>query len=289
MSDAVEAQVIETGELVITKMQPGTAIEANIEALETRIAEIVADYTGLVVTPEYLSQAKKDRAYLNSLSKSLNQRRIEVKQLYMAPVVAFEERIKRLDAPLKEASASIDTQVKAFEEKEKDDKRAALVNHYEEYAPLLVESVPFERIEDPKWINKSVQLGTAIHELEEKVGKIAADYETLKGLQLPYEEDAAAELFTSLDLSRAIARSKELQDRADAAKRLADERAAMEAARAPEPTPEPAPEPVTAPVGKSPAPETRTFTFTVDCTLEQRQEIVNAIRALGLHGKVAEV
>ena len=281
MTDATEAVVVEScDELVITSMQPGTDIEANFTALQAHVLGIVEEYKGLVVTPEYVGQAKKDRAYLNGLSKSLNQRRIEVKNRYMAPVVAFEERVKQLDAPIKEASAAIDTQVKAFEEQEKADKRAALVEHYEDYAGILLEAVPFERIEDPAWLNRTVNIEKAKEQIEGIVDRIAKDYTTLEEIGVSHPVEAKSEFFATLDLSSAIARSKQLDAQVEAAKRIEEQRAAMEAERVkpePEPDAQPEPEPTTKP---------RLWQFSVVCTDRQFECIIAYLKSQGLQGTV---
>lgn len=303
MTTTPEVEIMDapSDELVILSMTPGSDIEANFEALEARIGEILSDYRDLVVTSDYLSQAKKDRAFLNNLSKSMNQRRIEVKNRYMAPYLSFEERVKRLDAPIREASAAIDTQVKAFEETEKVEKREALVNHYMEYAGILVDAVPFERIEDPKWLNRSVPVGNAMKEIEEIVERIANDDLTLDGLQLSHSIEAKAEYFATLDLSKAIARSKALDDQEERARRLEEEKAALAAQRqetAPEPIPEsvaptpaePAPAPVQAAV-EQPAqvdPDAlHEFRFTITCTRAQRDQVISALKSLGIKGTVS--
>jgi len=268
-------------DLVIISESPGGDIEANFAALESRIAEIVADYTDIVVTPKTVKQAKKDRAYLNSLSTSLNQRRKDVKQRYMAPVVAFENRVKELDAPIKEASAAIDAQVKVFEEEQKVEKRIELVQHYEGCAGALAEVVPFSRIEDPKWLNISVSIVKAQEEIDAIIERIATGIETIDGLELAHPIEAKAEFFETLDISRAIARSKQLQDQIDAAKRLIEQtkpEPAPEPAPAPAQTPEPAPAPLAEPTNR--------YTLTVTCTESECQQLIAALKSLGLTGTV---
>jgi hypothetical protein len=275
----------EPNQLVITKMKPGLDIEANFAALEAHIAGILEAYKGLVVTPEYLSEAKKDRAYLNGLSKSLNQRRIEVKNQYMAPVTAFEERVKRLDAPIREASDAIDRQVKAFEEQERTTKRAELVKHYEDYARLIfLDGVPFERIEDAKWLNKTCDLMAAFGEVEAIVERIARDEQTLTELNLSHPTDAKTEYFATLDLAKAIARSKALDAEEERTRRFEAEKAEImreAAGRVVPPTPIPAPpepEKVTLTLVSNTAEVARPWTITVTCTRAQLEPVMAALQ-----------
>ncbi|MEN6430283.1 MAG: DUF1351 domain-containing protein [Coriobacteriales bacterium] len=264
-----EQEPVEPGGLVITSMTPGSAIEANFDALKESIAAIVEGYKDVVITRDQVPQAKRDRAYIRGVSKSLNQRRIEVKRQYMAPIEVFEAKIKELDAPLEEAADVLDAQIKAFEEAERAAKRAELKKHYEEYAGALVEAVPFERIEDPSWTLKSTNLMAAFQVIEERVEAIARDDETLDSLGLSHPVEAHAEYFATLDLSRAIARSKELDEREARARELEAAKAEVAAMRD-----EPAPD------------EPRTWTFTVVCTRKELDAALAALKALGLNGKV---
>ena len=277
----MEAQVVDAAEFQITKATPGGAIEANFEAIKARVAEIVAVFDGVVVTPEYLPQAKKDRAYLNGLSKSLNQKRLDMKKRYMEPVVAFESKVAEVDAPIREASAILDAQIKALEEQEKVEKRSYLVAHYEEYAGALVDIVPFERIEDPKWTNKTCDLKAAFGEIEAIVEKIAADDAALDGLKLEYHKDAKVEYFETLDMARAIARNNQLVADAERVARLEAQKAENLAARAPEPA---APEPK--PVAAVETVEVREWLISFSGTREQRDAVIAALKDLGLHGTV---
>jgi hypothetical protein len=278
------AEVIEPGgELVIESMTPGTDIVANFEALRAHITSIVADYTGVVVDKSGVGQAKKDRAYLNGLSKSLNQRRIDVKKRYMAPVDAFEAKVKELDAPIKEASAAIDEQVKAFEEQERRDKRAELVKHWTEFAGVMAEAVPYERIEEAAWLNASFGLMAAFEAIETIVGRIAREDAMLDGLNLTHHVEAKAEYFATLDVTKAIDRSKQLDEQVARAAKLEADKAEIAAEReavvtAPVDTPAPVPAVEAEPV--------KEWTFTVRCTVRERDNIVGFLKVAGIKGNV---
>jgi Protein of unknown function (DUF1351) len=306
-------------ELVIYSEQPGGAIEANFDALKEQIDGILADYADLVVTPDYLKQAKKDRAYLNSLSTSINQRRKDVKLRYMAPVVAFEARVAQLDAPIREASAAIDVQVKKFEETERALKRSHLRKHYTDFAGALAGAVPFERIEEAEWLNKSCDLVKAYRTIEDIVERIVKDEATLTELGLRHPLEAKAEYIATLDLSRAIARSKEIDAQLERVRVLEEEKAETARWQAEQAAKKAA---VVAPVVEAPellcarcltapvstegdlcrncvadvafpleptpvaAPEAREWTFSVTCTREQLDYIIAAVKAMGLQGRV---
>jgi len=300
-STVVTAEVVEreATDLVFTKVQPGLAIEANFAAVQAYINRLVADYAGLVITEGYVPQAKKDRAYLNSLKTSLTQRFRDVKREFMAPVETLDRQIKELQAPIEAASAAIDAQVKAFEERERADKRAELVKHYTEYAGAYTVVVPFERIEEAAWPNKTTSLMAAFSTIESIVERIARDDATLDGLGLSHITEAKTEYFATLDVSAAIARSKAL-DAAEERTRVLDAEKAANAVWLAEQAAK-AEKPITydesraildaideekAAAAELVADPVSTFTFSVVCTDAQRAAIIGNLRAMGLTGTV---
>ena len=283
-----ESTLVQSHEFTITKMQPGTEIEANFPEIAAKIAEITDLYAGAIVSLDYLPQAKKDRAYLNGLVKSVDQRRIEAKKAYMQPYDAFEAQVKALLAPVREASANLDAQIKTLEEQEKANKRMRLVLYYEGMAGALLEAVPFDRIEDPSWLNKTCHLEDAYAAIDAIIEHIFRDEQALDGLDLSHPREAKAELFATLDLSRAIARSKALDEQEAAARRIEEAKAAnLAALKAPTPAPELEPEPapvVAAPPVEAPA----TWHLEVTCTRAQLDTLIAYLRDQGITGRAVK-
>lgn len=208
MSNAVEAEVVENAELSI-QYKPGSPIVIiGLEQMRERIAEIAAEYEGVEIPKEYVGQAKRERAYLNGLKASIEQRRKDVKREYSAPVTAFELEVKDLLAPLDAAILILDTPIKAFEAWDKAEKKNEILKHWQAFAGPIAETVDFELIFDPKWLNKSVNVMAACEAVEEAVMRIAADEKALTDLALPYPDEAKTEYFATLDMSKAIAASK---------------------------------------------------------------------------------
>lgn len=279
-------EIVEAHTLVIVSERPGEAIEANFDAVRAFITSIVEGYAELVITEQDVPKAKKDRAYLNSISASLGDRRKAVKARYMAPLVAFEAKVAELDAPIREGVEAIDKQVKAFEAKEKSDKRGWLVEHYNTYAGALADAVPFDHIEDSKWLNKTCDLAVAFDHIEVAVERMVRDEAALTDLDLSHPVEAKAEYFATLDLSRAIAVSKELDARLERARKLEEDKAENArwiAEKAAEKAAETVPD---VPPLVVEEPEIREWTFIVKCTEAELGKITAAIKALGLHGSV---
>lgn len=240
----VEAEVV-GGEELSVQYKPAS-IDANFDDLEERVRKMVADYEGAVYDmskDENVAAAKRDRAYLNGIVKQIDERRKAVKREYTKPLAAFEDRCKRIAGIAGGAADAIKAQLDEAEERRRDAAYAILKGYYEEVADLLAPVVPYERVHDEKWLNKSFGEVRAKRAVDERVGRLASDWESLKARRggMRHYEEAERELFRTLDLGAALAAAR-AADEEDA--RIAEMKAAIE----PEPaTPEPAPAPAREP------------------------------------------
>ena len=215
-----------------THGQPLPPVEWNYEAVKQWISDGLAAYEGRVYTEDTVAEAKRDRANLNKLSKALEDKRKELKSVYLTPYNSFEAQAKELVAMIKKQSDAIDAQVKAYDQKRRDEKLEKIKT--ELYAPMigdLAELVPYQRLHDPKWLNVTVGMAAISEALSAKIESIAAGLATLDKLELP--EDVAgqvkAEFLKSYDLGAAMAAKDRIMDERE---RMVRYLAAQSAARA---------------------------------------------------------
>lgn len=244
----VEAEVVEDGRELVVTCTPAE-IEANFDALEERVRRMVADYDGATYDMSddgNVKAAKRDRTFLNGIVKQIDERRKAVKREYLRPLDAFEARCKEISGIAKGASDAIKAQLDEAERLRRERAYAALEAHYAEVADLLAPVVPYSRVHEDRWLNKTVGEARAKQLLEEKVGLLAEDWDTLKGQResMGHYEVAERELFRTLDLGAALKAARQA-DEEEA--RLAEMKAAMEPERAPEPMPQQAPAPMPQP------------------------------------------
>lgn len=247
----MQAEVIDDERLEVTYVP--VPIRANFETLEARVRAMVADYEGAtydLTSEDAIKQAKRDRTYLNGIVREIDERRKAVKREYTKPLSTFEGECKRIIGIAKDASDNIKAQLDAAEDARRKRAYNGLAAYYAQIADLLAPVVPYERIHEDAWLLKSFGEVKAKNALEEKVGKLANDWETLKSMKLSmaHYETAERELFRTLDLGAAIsaAAREDAEDR-----RIAEMKAAMER---PAPEPEQAPEPSSVPGDAAPAP-----------------------------------
>ncbi len=187
-------------------------IKWNKEELEAAVREKIAAYENVVYTEDNMKQAKSDRAELNKLVEAIEDRRKLVKKKINEPYDAFEQELKEVLALIKEPVGIIDAQVKAFEDQQKEDKKKEIKAAYDEVIGDLAEVLPFEKVFDIRYLNKTYKLSTAQTEVKEKVQKAKTDLETIDSLESKYKLNAKDVYIKTLDLSKALAENKRLSD-----------------------------------------------------------------------------
>ena len=288
---AASAEIVEERSLSVTYTP--SVIQANFDALEERVRAVVADYEGAVydlASADAVREAKRDRSYLNGLKKEIEERRKAVKREYSKPLDAFEKRCKQITAIIDEAAGNIKAQLDRAEEERRARAYAKLQEHYEEFAELLAPVVPYERLHEPQWLNKTFGEVKAYEALEAKVSDVASDWETLKAQQetMPHYADAEREFFRTLDLGAALNAAR-LADEED--RRISELKAAMAPEPEPEPVSEPEPEPIAAPEPEPmPAPVAEPLeAWTVEvpsATRSQMERLASVLKAQGITGSI---
>ena len=285
-AEEVVAEVVEeqgAPDLVVTYSP--SVISANFDAMEDSIRAKVADYEGAkydLTKDESIKEAENDRTYLNGLKNEIEERRKAVKREYNKPLAAFEKRCKEITAIIDDAADGIKAQIDQAEGGRKARAKAKLEEHYETFAGLLAPVVPYERLHDDRWLNKSFGEAKAKKALEDKVSAVARDWDTLKAQRdsMAHYEVAERELFRTLDLGSALNAARAADDE-DA--RIAAMREAVESKPAPRPAPRRQAEPAAA------ARPELSCAWTVEipsATRSQMELLAAALRERGITGTI---
>lgn len=202
-------------------------ITTNLNDLKKELQEIADRYAGAVVSEDTVSLAKKDVAELRKIRTDIEDRRKEIKKKWNEPYTAFEEEVKSALAIIDKPIDEINKQVKAFELADKEAKKNTIKEIYsanvaDEYKPYL----PFEKVFDEKWLNKSVKAQEIISDLSSKITQIKIDIDAIKALGSEIE-DKCLEAYKTGGMALAIQRNTDYLN----AKAAAEVRAREEAER----------------------------------------------------------
>lgn len=187
-------------------------IEWNRVELEATVKAKVDSYKGIVYTEETLKSAKADRAELNNLLKAIEDRRKKVKEIINQPYSDFEKELKSVTALIKSQTEEIGKQIDSFEDKQKEEKKQKIQEAYESAIGDLKEILPFAKVFDTRYLNKTYKLNTAISEVKAKIEQVKTDLSTIESVCGKYALNAKDVYVRTLDLSKALAEEKRLKE-----------------------------------------------------------------------------
>lgn len=139
-------------EILINNPEQGVA---NYEPLKAWALEHTSIYKGLIVDETAITEAKADVASLRKMAKTVSDLRIKVKKEHDAKIAATIDQMTELSKIFTDAATEIDKQIKAFDERRKDEKREVCEKIYTAEIGDLAELIPFEKLFKPAWLNKT--------------------------------------------------------------------------------------------------------------------------------------
>lgn len=221
-----------TNELTVRVQNPVIpAMSWNKDEVQQNLDEMLAAYTGRVYTPESIKGAKEDRAKINKWSKQLGAALTAAKKMYMDPLNDFTSGIKEMQGKCAVAAGAIDEQVKAVEQAEKDEKASTLKLVYRDCIGELEPLIPFDRLLDTRWLNKTFDLAEAKKTLCKAIEGVRSDLDFIRENCGEDVEPCTTEYLRNLSVNEAV-REHTRREKSRAAQREAEAvREAAERAR----------------------------------------------------------
>ncbi len=219
-------------ELIIyspTENQFVKEISFNFEDIKQEMIARLAKYDGLVYTEETIKEAKVDRATLNKFKEAIEAKRKEVKKQCLAPYEEFEKKIKDLTALIDAPVLAIDTQVKNFEQRQKDEKKAEIKAYYAEHIGDLAQLLPLEKIYSEKWLNTTAKMKDITAAIDTAIERTTADLQTIADLHSEFELQIKDTYLRTLDLSAALNEKTRLEQQKARLEEYQKQKAAAEA------------------------------------------------------------
>lgn len=152
----------------------------NFDEIKAELSAKLDYYLKLVVTPDSIRAAEKDRANLRKLREAIDQKRKEAKRQAMAMYEELELQCRELTDMIDKPIAAIDQQVKAFSDAEKQKKYEELSAYFESVNELSF--LRLEAVLDPKWGNKTMSLTALKQGISENVERVDREYNEISAL-----------------------------------------------------------------------------------------------------------
>ena len=195
-------------ELRVEQYDLPSPITANWDEIKNEIVLKLKDYSLMTYTEDEIGRAKKDRAELNKLKKTINDKRLELEREYMKPFEQFKTASKEVMALIDEPIAEIDKQLKNYEEKRKAAKQVEIGSLF--VCTQFPSWVRLNMIQNDKWLNASYKLSDIKDEMALKKVMIENDLKSLETLSYSFE--AIEEYKRTLDLNQAMSEGLRLSE-----------------------------------------------------------------------------
>ena len=211
--------------LVIKNEIVAGKIVHNYIELKAKVALMVEPFMGTSVTVDTQKEASKTVANLRKLEKGLNSERINLKKQWMDPYLKAEALMKEVIAVVTAPISEISSQLKVFEEAEKQAKKEAID---ELKAKLLADSPLADYIhglkwfDDERWMNKSYALAKIGKEIIKMVSDIEDAIDLLRENGGEFANQMIAEFSKTGDVVPALNSGKRMQAEKEAAEKIAE-------------------------------------------------------------------
>ena len=199
-------------------------IEWNFEEFLNEAKNAIVKYDGIIYEDSQIGEAKADKAKINAYVKSLDDARKQVKAIINEPYIEFEKQIKQVEEVLKNAVNGIDEQVKAYDQRKKDEKREKIQALYDNIFASLKQYIPLEKIWDKTWLNVSVSLSSIEKQLNNQRATILTDMDTISSLKSENEVELLSYYFDTLNLASTISKYNKAKEDKEKAQTLISSR-----------------------------------------------------------------
>lgn len=139
--------------------QPAVISFEEYPKLKAQVDSLRDQFSNWEVTPENMKSSKETRAKLRKFSKAINQKKIKIVKVIDSPVANFKGQIKGLCLEVDQTATVIDKQIKAYEDKAKQDRHDRNVKYIKktvEENKLSADATNYIMDNyDQRWDNKS--------------------------------------------------------------------------------------------------------------------------------------
>lgn len=157
-------------ELIIRNITPAT-VDMNINEIEGFISSTKEKYQNLVFTDDQIDEAKSSRATLNKLEKNIADVRKKIEKESKMDIEKLINTLKQAEKDVKELSNNIGFQIKAFEEKEWENKQIEINEAINEIFRNDTDLINYIK-HNEKWRNKTYNISKIKDEIEAELSRL---------------------------------------------------------------------------------------------------------------------
>ena len=186
-------------------------IEWNFEELKKEIAAASHEYEASVYTDDTIKAAKADRAKLNKFVDALNGKRTEIRKALLKPDEQFSQEIKELTGIVQKAISNIDSQVKSYEQRLREEKISKVQEFYEENINDLAPVLPFDRVFKSEYANASTTMKSIKEDILSLIQRVGEGLAIINEVDSKYAGDMKEVFLRTYDIGAAMAERNRLE------------------------------------------------------------------------------
>lgn len=198
---------------VVVSQEPGK-VTWNFEEIKQNLESSLVVFQNTIYDDETIKSAKSDLAYLRSLSKSIEDRRKEIKVKCLEAYEPIERQAKELVTLINKPVDAINTQVQDYENRRREKVRAEINAYWTQQAVQIPEELlekAYSKIYDSRWENATATKKSWKEGIDKGISEIVGAIETIKSFNSEFEKDALEVYERDLSLQDAIRKMNELK------------------------------------------------------------------------------
>lgn len=197
-------------ELVVVENELGK-LAINYDQLKKQLDRSLKIYESFEVTEDNIPISKSERASLNNLVKAIDNKRKELKKEFLKPYELVEKQCNELKGMIDGVVSKIDTGIKSFENKVKEEKYNEIKKYYDSFDWNIV---PFGELFEDRYLNSGVKTSEWQKSISDKIMAVNQDLSLINNFDVEDKELLKAYYLDTLNLALA----KEKYDRNMAAR-----------------------------------------------------------------------
>jgi hypothetical protein len=197
-------------ELVVVENELGK-LAINYDQLKKQLDRSLKIYDSFEVTEDNIPISKTERANLNNLVKVIDNKRKELKKEFLKPYELVETQCNELKGMIDGVVSKIDTGIKSFENKVKEEKYNEIKKYYDSFDWDIV---PFGELFEDRYLNSGVKTSEWQKSISDKIMGVNQELSLINNFDVEDKELLKAYYLDTLNLALA----KEKYDRNMAAR-----------------------------------------------------------------------
>ena len=198
----------------------GSIVFGAYKDLKRSATDLANNIRTFEVTEDNVKISKKLLAEVNKRVKQLEDQRIAIKNSMLEPYKVFEDQVKEIVNIVKDADVVVRDQVKALEERDREEKEMVLWElwHRRIKQYSFGEIVPFLDFAKPKHLNKTTSIEAVEKEMVAFLEKVQSDLNVIN--QLGDVQDHINAYLNTYDLGQAMIIVKQDKERKEQIKKV---------------------------------------------------------------------